>query len=275
MAIKFVDRVPTRPGRIKITPEDGSDVWYGVMERADEPSVEGTPINAANLNAMQENQGMSGYMTVYVAPSGSDSLGTGLITAPYATITKAVSVIPKQLNGYTAMIYIESGVYPEKLTINGFSGGTLMLTGVVGASISVSSLSIQHTEMLIFRNLNFNVIGGDDVLYGVHATGSCMVVDTGSFSASNASVSGIYAILGSTVYLTNLSVSAVGNALTATNGAQIIVGTLTGTATESGMRVTGGGRITFGSSTLTAPTMYVTASGGRILTGAQSNIPNY
>lgn len=275
MAIKFVDRVPTRPGRIKITPEDGSPVWYGVMERADEPSVEGTPINAANLNAMQQNQGMSGNLTVYVATSGSDSLGDGTITAPYATITKALNVFPKQLNGYTATIYIESGVYSEKLTINGFSGGTLMFTGVTGASISVKSLQIVHTEMLIFRNLNFNVIGGDDVSYGLHVTSGCVVVDTGSFSVSNASVSGIYAILGATAYFTNLSVSAVGNAITATNGAQVIAGTLTGNSRETGMRVTGGGRITFGSSTLSSPTMYVTASGGRILTGSQSSIPNY
>lgn len=275
MAIKFVDRVPTRPGRIKITPEDGSAIWYGVMERADEPSVEGTPINAANLNAMQENQGMSSGMTVYVATSGSDSLGDGSSTAPYATITKALSVIPKQLNGYTARIYLESGTYPEKLTINGFSGGTLMFTGVTGASISVTSISIQHTEMLIFRNLNFSVMGSNDVLYGVHITASHMVVDTGSFSVSNASVSGIYAILGSTVYFTTLTVSAVGNAVNASNGAQIIAGTITGTASENGLRATAGGHIFYGTNTLSVPAMYVTSSGGRILTGAQTSIPNY
>lgn len=53
MAIEFVDRVSTRPNRVKITPEDGSAAFYATMERADEPTVYGTPLNAENLNAMQ------------------------------------------------------------------------------------------------------------------------------------------------------------------------------------------------------------------------------
>lgn len=275
MAVNWVDRVPTKPGRIKITPENGGTAWYGVMERADEPSVVGTPVNAANLNAMQKNAGLDSGKTVYVAVSGSDNTGDGSSTAPYQTITKALSTIPKNLNGNTARIYIASGTYPEKLTINGFTGGTLMFTGVTDSTVSVTSISIQHTEMLIFRNLKFTVTGGSDVLYGVHITASHMVVDTGSFSVSSSSVSAIYAILGAIVYLTNLTVSAVGNAVNASNGAQIIVGTISGTSTENGLRATAGGRISFGTNTLSAPTMYVTSSGGRVLTGSQTSIPNY
>lgn len=42
------DRQPTKPNRIKITFDDGT-VKYGYMERADEPTVAGTPLNKANL----------------------------------------------------------------------------------------------------------------------------------------------------------------------------------------------------------------------------------
>ena len=42
------DRQPTKPNRIKITFDDGS-VKYGYMERADEPTVEGTPLNKSTL----------------------------------------------------------------------------------------------------------------------------------------------------------------------------------------------------------------------------------
>lgn len=45
----FIDRKPTRPNRYKITPEGGTP-YYVTLERADEPTVEGTPINAASLN---------------------------------------------------------------------------------------------------------------------------------------------------------------------------------------------------------------------------------
>lgn len=44
--IDVKDRVPTKPGRMKLTREDGS-VEYVIMERADEPVEGGTPINKA------------------------------------------------------------------------------------------------------------------------------------------------------------------------------------------------------------------------------------
>lgn len=42
------DRQPTRPGRVKITPEEG-DAYYAVMEMADEPTEAGTPPTKVNL----------------------------------------------------------------------------------------------------------------------------------------------------------------------------------------------------------------------------------
>lgn len=53
MAMEWLDRVPRYPGRVKLTPVAGQTNLYD-MERADEPTVAGTPINAANLNAMQK-----------------------------------------------------------------------------------------------------------------------------------------------------------------------------------------------------------------------------
>lgn len=47
----FVDRKPTRPNRYKITRENG-DTYYVTLERADEPTEEGTPLNATTLNEM-------------------------------------------------------------------------------------------------------------------------------------------------------------------------------------------------------------------------------
>ncbi len=47
----FVDRKPTKPNRYKITPEGGNP-YYVVLERADEPTEEGTPLNAATLNKL-------------------------------------------------------------------------------------------------------------------------------------------------------------------------------------------------------------------------------
>lgn len=48
----FIDRKPTRPNRYKVTPEGGGEAFYVTLERADEPTVEGTPLNATILNSL-------------------------------------------------------------------------------------------------------------------------------------------------------------------------------------------------------------------------------
>lgn len=51
MALSFIDRVPQKPGRVKITPEEGT-AFYALLERADEPIQVGTPLNAGTFNEM-------------------------------------------------------------------------------------------------------------------------------------------------------------------------------------------------------------------------------
>ena len=51
MAERFVDRQSTYPNRYKITREDGT-VEYVTLERADEPTVTGTPLNAETFNSL-------------------------------------------------------------------------------------------------------------------------------------------------------------------------------------------------------------------------------
>ena len=51
MVLEFKDRVPQKPGRVKITPENGT-AYYATIERADEPIEPGTPLNAGNFNKM-------------------------------------------------------------------------------------------------------------------------------------------------------------------------------------------------------------------------------
>lgn len=50
--MEFKDRVPTYPNRKKITYEDGR-VEYVIIENADEPVEQGTPLNKATFDAMQ------------------------------------------------------------------------------------------------------------------------------------------------------------------------------------------------------------------------------
>lgn len=43
------DRIPTKPGRVQIAPEDGGAPYYAVVTMADEPTEEGTPPIKENL----------------------------------------------------------------------------------------------------------------------------------------------------------------------------------------------------------------------------------
>lgn len=51
MSFEFKDRASARPNRYKVTPTSGSP-YYVTLERADEPTDVGTPLNAATMNAV-------------------------------------------------------------------------------------------------------------------------------------------------------------------------------------------------------------------------------
>lgn len=74
----FVDRKPTRPNRYKVTPENGGAPYYVTLERADEPTVEGTPLNAASLNALLPKP-VTASVGQYLRVSAVDA--NGVITA--------------------------------------------------------------------------------------------------------------------------------------------------------------------------------------------------
>lgn len=274
MAINWVDRVATHPGRVQLTPVQGQTNIYD-MERADEPTVAGTPVNAANLNAMQKNMGLDANMTVYVAVSGSDATGNGSSTSPYQTITKALSTIPKNLNGYTATVNISAGTYNESVVVNGYCGGYVLFTGVSGAVVSIKSLTLLYATSLVITNLRLNIVGGTGITYGIQITTSQFVCDNGVISVSNVS-NGLYSVLHSTMYISTISFENSIVAATSTNGAQIIVGDISGNATSIGLRAASGGKIYIrNSNTISTPIAYETITGGRIYSGSQTSIPNY
>lgn len=51
MSLGFINRISKYPNKYKVTKEDGTS-YYVTLERADEPTQEGTPLNAAILNQL-------------------------------------------------------------------------------------------------------------------------------------------------------------------------------------------------------------------------------
>ena len=268
MAVKWVDRVPTRANRVLVTPEDGGTSYYATITRADEPSVVGTPVNAANLNAMQDAAGLTTHKTVYVATTGSDTTGNGTQTAPFATITKALSTIPKDLNGFSATINVAAGTYSENVTIQHFGNGNLALTGLSGAAVTVTGMLIDNVKSLEINNIALNISNSF-----LHLIGSNVRV-LSPFSASGAQY-GVYAsyfsniVFTSTVTINNTTA----NAVISTNCSSIYIQRLLGSGNNVALASTRGAVCAYGLNESTFEILYYTADGGRVFSGSQTNIP--
>ena len=81
--IEVKDRIPTKPNRIRIIPENG-EPFYAVWERADEPIEEGTPVNKYLFDSIDEG----GYF-----PSALDDIE---MDAQRVTLTAGWTTVPFQ-----------------------------------------------------------------------------------------------------------------------------------------------------------------------------------
>lgn len=165
MAIQWVDRVATHPGRIKLTPENGDPAFFATMERADEPTVVGTPINAENLNASQStlnftnDTSVTTYKKVYIATTGNDSNGGETTAAPMATIKAAIR---KYAYWHKALdIYLVDGVYTENLGQIALDQCTVIIRGNSGnrdsVTLNLSTTFETSVPALRLYNLTLNM----------------------------------------------------------------------------------------------------------------------
>ena len=281
MALKteVIDRVPTYPGRVKMTPVSGQQDVYD-LSRADDPITEGTPINKALFD--QKAYTLTGNATVYVSQSsGSDAAGTGSASAPYASIQKALDSLPKCLGGYHAQIDIAAGTYEERVTIDGFYGGRLTL-GVSDRQVTVRGISVMSSD-----GVRINI---SHITYAAAFSGTLLYADYGSnvsiltamtLRGENGGVNGIAAARGSTI-VSGVTVACLNfnsTCVYATSGSRINLATINGNDmnnanTSYGIRADLGGVVSYASKGLSASAGDITASGGRILAGSGTTMAN-
>ena len=121
---EFVDRQPAKVGRRKITYEDGTSE-YVTVEMADEPTVEGTPLNREAFMNMQgfstEDTTISENGNVTTVTANHEDGGTTVttITAESDTLTRVVAT-------YTG----PSGLVNVKETTIDTSGENVVIGGV-------------------------------------------------------------------------------------------------------------------------------------------------
>lgn len=274
--IEVIDRVPTYPNRIKITRNDGTSE-YVTWERADEPTVEGTPINKALFDSIAEDQGLAAAKTVHVSSSGSDTLGNGTSTSPYATIAKALSTLPKNLNGFDVTLQMTTGTYNEDVVVSGFFGGNIILSGASGVSVTIKSLTVENgASFHLSSNISVGVSGSAGTAGIVVQQGKLLSFAQNVFVTAAQNI-GVYVARGGFAVFGNLGVSNSKEvAVQVTGGATVYINSLLGTnntgiAIQSG----NGARVGFNTKPITAASTFLTMYGGRIYTGSQADTPNY
>lgn len=129
----MMDRVAANPGRMRITPESGDPAFYATLEMADNPSVDGTPLNKASL--LQDTTagalGLDGTATVNDAFVGVlKKLG---LTPVFLTVTVAGKTAKAgiRINGVT-------NADGSQLTTDGKTDTYLCFSATTSVSASVS-----------------------------------------------------------------------------------------------------------------------------------------
>lgn len=262
-----VDRAPRYPGRVRLVPVSGQANVYD-MTRADQPVNVGTPINKALLD--QKAYTLTKNVTLYVSPSGNDTTGNGTSPAPYKTINKALSTIPKCLGGFTATVNVAAGIYNENVTIQHFGNGNLAITGAAGTSVTVNGMLVDNVKSLEINNIALNISNGF-----LHLIGSCVRV-LSPFSASGAQY-GVYVSYFSDAVFTDMVTinNTTDNAVISTNCSNVYIQRLAGTGNNVALASTRGSICSFGINESTSAILYYVVDGGRIFAGSQNSIPNY
>ena len=269
--VNVEDRIPTYPGRVTLTPVGGFENTYD-MVRADLPLVEGTPINKTLFDSKTDN--LMEDVVVYVSTTGSDAEGDGNSDAPFATIQKAIDALPKNLNGHTAEIYVDFGVYDERLSVVGFLGGTLKI-GQPGNVFTIKGIDIVASS-LVETNIYqiehsttgskglFDVSGGSKVLIA-----SDMIIDGLDQSATGMRVvdnSQVSVESGKTLTINNCA-----GAINALKCCLVSVDKLAGSGNTFGMLAYRGSIISYNTDTLEKMWSNDANQGGLVLTGKNSS----
>ena len=271
MALKTtaVDRVPRYPGRVKLTPVTGQTNTYDLV-RADSPTQEGTPLNAAFFN--RKADALTENVTLYVSPNGNDTTGDGSSAKPYATVQNSLSTIPKNLDGFLATIHIAPGTYTGAIAIEYFTGGCIIFTSTAGSTVTFKG-------QITVRDAYAQIVNFNAVMDGAHiyvTQGGRFYTNDNAILTCNGGTYGLYAMYNSKVSLAGTTIvnNVTAAALRSGASCEVYVHSISGSGNNIGFQAVGGSLRIAGIS-LTANTLYITTLGGRIYGGSQTSIPSY
>lgn len=192
-------------------------------------------VRNTDFNRIEENtrvlylDKLRGRPTLTVSLSGNDTTGTGSASAPYRTIGAALRALPRDLNGFGAVINIASaGAYAETVEVKDFTNGTIVLSGPANASVSIMGLNVENANLQV-----------SSIALTVYSTGIFTGINGSIICASGSIIvtaGGVTARYGGLIEVTTtLTVSNADRAIQAQYGSTISVATLSGTNNSIGI----------------------------------------
>jgi hypothetical protein len=168
--------------------------------------------------------GTTAAVTLYVSTTGNDTTGDGSVGAPFATVNKAYSTLPKFIN-HDCRIMVEAGDYPsgfpESIAPIFGENGSLLITGVGAPTAVMSGLAVTGVtdlgENVQRVAIGAGGLGADDSLCGqfLHITagtspGYCVLIAANTDNSIDVIHSSKMVVNGDTVSTITPAVKVVG-----------------------------------------------------------------
>lgn len=223
--------------------------------------------------------GLKDNVTLYVATTGSDSTGDGTSGKPFLTIAKALSVLPKNLNGKTATITVAAGTYNEaRVDVTSFSGGELVITGTSSSAKPSITNGIYVNKCNAAVTLKWLTLTSSSSGSQGAAFVNCQQANIDTCAVTSATTQQNHGILIdslSTAYIVGTHVTNCNYAVLS-RAARVFIQSISGGGNRIGFYSTNGGDIRIRESTVASTgALYFTEYGGRIYMGGQVSAPNY
>lgn len=236
-------------------------------------------IHAGNVSYYA--QMLTADVNLYVnAATGSDTTGDGTADKPFATVTKAVYAIPKNLGGHTASVVIAPGTYAEDVSIYGFYGGVIGLYPADNTNFpNLKNVKVGNCSAFVkFEGLHF-LVAASSVGVGAELSGNIYVSSCTFDGQNNPNSIGVYGDINSAITVSNSSFSNFWVCLFATSNARMTfnnTGAGTGSGNEIMVYAAIGGIIGLHNvDAVEATVRHMAEAGGRIYANAQENPPSY
>lgn len=228
------------------------------------------------------NLGLAADVNYYVAPNGSDSNDGLSASTPFATIQKAIDMIPSNLNGRTATIHLANGTYSEYFSIYKKLNGLISISGT-GATIGGGTVE-QCDKLRLFVGKISALTSNISLLNLQHVLQAQIYAAEISDDSGEKSKNGIVAYSDANVqifhgssYSYPVAFKGLNRCVASQRGSTVFSEqVLAGSENNNTFFFAGGGfcLVTTVPSAGMASTLYQ-GSGGRVYAGAQANAPSY